>query len=243
MAKPDRQRVQATNKNLEINLEEMKQKLELDLLGVAPVDNTSPKEIKDCADSLLPNARSVVVFGKEIYKELVTLVKPSKEVGEAEPGALLKPHYAYLNGRMTKATYDVSRILRNKGYHTVPLPPVDCPTDQRKLIAIFPYKHAAVAAGLGTIGRNGLLITKQFGPRVRLACLLTDAPLDPTPIPEDTYCKDCQACIRVCPSQALQPPKEGEFYSMNKFACRTYRNTGLTCSMCIKACDNMQSRA
>jgi epoxyqueuosine reductase QueG len=233
--------IQKTGQNLDLDIQEMKQMLEIDLLGVARIDDSAPKEIRDCADSLLPGAKSAVVFGKEIYKELVDLVKPSKEVGEAEPGALLKPHYGYLNGRMTKATYDLSNILRNKGYHTLPLPPADCPTDQKTLIAIFPYKHAAVAAGLGTIGRNGLLITQEFGPRVRLACLLTDAPLEPTPVPEEKYCKDCQACIRICPAQALQPPEEGQFYSMNKFACQTYRNTGLTCSMCIKVCDSMRN--
>jgi epoxyqueuosine reductase QueG len=225
----------------DIDLQDMKQKLDVDLLGVAPIDDAAPKEIRDCANSLLPSVKAAVVFGKEIYKELVALVKPSKAVGEAEPGALLKPHYNYLNGRMTKATYDLSNILRYEGYRTLPLPPVDCPTDQRTLVAIFPYKHAAVAAGLGTIGRNGLLITKQFGPRVRLACLLTDAPLEPSPVPEEKFCKDCHACIRVCPAQALQPAKEGEFYSMNKFACRTYRQTGLTCSMCIKACDSARN--
>ena len=106
----------------------------------------------------------------------------------------------------------------------------------RTLIAIFPYKHAAVAAGLGTLGRNGLLITQEFGPRVRLAGLLTDAPLEQTPVPQENFCNDCHECISACPAQALQPPKDGEVYSINKFACRAYRQTGLTCSMCLKAC-------
>jgi epoxyqueuosine reductase QueG len=218
------------------NIQEMKRKFDLDLLGVSPIDDDSPEEIRSSAALLLPDARAVIVFGKEIYKELVDLIKPSKVVGEAEHAALLKPHYNYLNSRMTKALYDLSGVLRQKGFRTLPLPPADCPTDQRTLIAIFPYKHAAVAAGLGTIGRNGLLITEKFGPRIRLACLLTDAPLEPTPMPKENFCDDCHACIRSCPAQALQPPKNGEIYSINKFACRTYRQTGLTCSMCIKAC-------
>jgi len=218
------------------NIQEMKRKFDLDLLGVSPINDDSPEEIRSSAALLLPDARTVIVFGKEIYKELVDLIKPSKVVGAAEHAALLKPHYNYLNSRLTKAIYDLSGMLRQKGFRTLPLPPADCPTDQRTLIAIFPYKHAAVAAGLGTIGRNGLLITEKFGPRVRLACLLTDAPLEPTPISKENFCDDCHACIRACPAQALQPPKNGEIYSINKFACRTYRQTGLTCSMCIKAC-------
>jgi len=218
------------------NIQVMKQKLELDLLGVAQINDDSPEEIRTGAAALLPGARAVIVFGKEIYKELVDLIKPSKAAGEAEYAALLKPHYGYLNGRINKAIYDLSGTLRKEGHRTIPLPPADCPTDQRTLIAVFPYKHAAVAAGLGTIGRSGLLITKEFGPRVRLACLLTDAPLEPTPPPKELFCKDCGACIRACPTQALQAPKDGEIYSINKFACQAYRQTGLTCSMCIKAC-------
>jgi len=214
----------------------MKRKFDLDLLGVSLVNDDSFEEIRNNAALLLPSAKAVIVLGKEIYKEIVDLIKPSKVVGEAEHAALLKPHFNYLNGRMNRAIYDLSGELRKKGFRTLPLPPADCPTDQRTLIAIFPYKHAAVAAGLGTIGRSGLLITEKFGPRVRLACLLTDAPLEPTPMSNKNFCDDCQACIKACPAQALQPPKNGEIYSINKFACRTYRQTGLTCGMCIKAC-------
>ena len=218
------------------HIQNMKETLELDLLGVARIDDNAPMEIRDSAAALLPDAASVIVFGKEIYKELVALITPSREVGEAEPSALLKPHYNYLNGRISRAIYVLSEKLRKDGYQTLPLPPIDCPTDQRTLVAVFSYKHAAVAAGLGTIGRNGLLITPEFGPRVRLACLLTNAPLEPTPLPAENFCKDCQACIRACPSYALQKPAEGDIYAMNKFACRTYRQTGLTCSLCIQAC-------
>lgn len=220
---------------------DIKKQRDIDLFGVARIDESAPAEVRKSAEALLPGSRSVVVIGKEIYGEIVSLLKPSKEVGEADPGALLNPHYAYLNGRITKTVYDVAEQLRREGYRTMPLPPADCPTDQRTLIAIFPFKHAAVAAGLGTIGRNGLLITKDFGPRVRLACLLTDAPLESTPLPEKNFCNDCHACIRACPAGALQPPTDGGFYSINKFACQTYRHSGLVCSMCMKACHMARS--
>jgi epoxyqueuosine reductase len=215
---------------------QMKERLDLDLLGVAPIDNSSPIELKDCAQALMPTATSALVLGKEIYREIVSLLRPSKEVGEADPGELLKPHYNYLSGRLNKATYDLSDLFHKAGYRSLPLPSAGCPTDQRTLVAVFPYKHAAVTSGLGTIGRNGLLITEKFGPRVRLAAILTDAPMESTPVPKENFCDDCQACIDTCPAQALQPPEDDAFYAINKFACRTYRQTGLTCSMCIKAC-------
>ena len=174
-----------------------------------------------------------------MYKEVISLLKPSKEVGEAEFGELLGPHGEYLNGRLTKAAYDLAVLFRKEGYRTLPLPAVGGPTDQRSLTAIFSYKHAAELAGLGTIGKHSLLITPEFGPRVRLACLLTEAPLESSPIPKKEHCINCSACIEACPAQALEMPKGSQAYSINKFACRTYRQAGLTCGVCIKACDEV----
>ena len=67
MAELDRKSIQETEQNLELDLQEMKQKLEIDLLGIARIDDSAPKEIRDCADSLLPGAKAAVVFGKEIH--------------------------------------------------------------------------------------------------------------------------------------------------------------------------------
>ncbi|MBW1695491.1 MAG: epoxyqueuosine reductase [Deltaproteobacteria bacterium] len=222
-------------------LQDMKQRLELELLGVAQLGESTAVKVKQDAETLLPGATAVIVLGKEIYQEVVSLLKPSKEAGEAEAGALLNPHYTYLNGRLTKAIYDMAKLFRNQGFRALPLPPSGIPTDQRTLVSIFSYKHAAVSAGLGTIGRSGLLITRKFGPRVRLCALLTDAPLEQSPVPQESYCKDCHACIRVCPAHALETPNDGEFYSINKFACRSYRGVGFTCSMCMKVCQSGQN--
>jgi len=216
--------------------EEIKKKLGVELLGVASVDTSPSPELRNQALSLLPSAKSVAVLGKEIFKEVVTLLRPSKAAGEAEAGELLGPHSDYLNGRLTKAVYDLTEIFRQEGYRSLPLPAAGCPTDQRSLAAIFSYKHAAQLAGLGMMGRHSLLITPEYGPRVRLAGLLTEAPLEATFREQKDYCFNCQACIRECPAQALQVPPPGKAYAMNKFACRTYRQAGLTCSICMKTC-------
>ncbi|MGB9698596.1 MAG: hypothetical protein ACPL5I_04340 [Thermodesulfobacteriota bacterium] len=217
-------------------LEEMKKELEVELLGAASIDEKTHSEIKNQATSLLPGAKSVIVFGKEIFPEIVALLSPSKEAGAAERGELFGPHSDYLNSRLTRAVYDLAKFFHKKSFQCLPLPAAGCPTDQRFLKALFSYKHAAQLAGLGVIGRHGLLITPQFGPRVRLACLLTSAKVEPSPPRQENYCLDCTACIRACPAQALQMPQAGEQYGLNKFACRTYRQAGLTCSVCLKTC-------
>jgi reductive dehalogenase len=64
----------------------------------------------------------------------------------------------------------------------------------------------AMAAGLGELGRFGLLITKEFGPRVRLCKVFTDLPLSYDtyrPLGAKRFCEDCKKCATYCPSQAI----------------------------------------
>jgi epoxyqueuosine reductase len=65
-------------------------------------------------------------------------------------------------------------------------------------------KDAAALAGLGCIGRNNLLVTPDFGPRIRLRALFIDADLTPTGPIEYDPCATCRVdCRRVCPEQAM----------------------------------------
>ena len=66
-------------------------------------------------------------------------------------------------------------------------------------------KEAAIAAGLGCIGRNNLLVTPEFGPRVRLRAMTISVQLPPTgPIKYDP-CAGCDApCISHCPQNAFK---------------------------------------
>ena len=222
-------------------LEEMKSMFNVELIGVASVTRSGSKELKKYANALLPGARSVVVLGKEIFQEMVALLGTSKEVGEAFAGDYFLTHTEYINGRLTNAVHGMAGLLRDQGYRTLPMPTV-APTDQRFLKAVFSYKHAAELAGLGTVGRHTMLITPEFGSRIKLTCLLTEATLEPTPKSRKNYCIKCNACIKACPSKALQAPKKGQAYAMNPYACRTYRVSGLNCSVCMKACDESLSK-
>jgi epoxyqueuosine reductase len=218
-------------------MEKIKNQLDVELLGIVSLPTSTSDELKRRAISILPEVKSVVVLGKEIFREVVSLLKPRKEVGEAEYGELLGPHSDFLSGRLTGASHHLANLFRREGYRSLPLPAVGCPTDQRFMTALFSYKHAGELAGLGKIGRHSLLITPEFGPRVRLACVLTEAPLESSHLAQKDYCAHCDVCIRECPAQALAVPEGDEAYSMDKFACRTYRQAGLTCSVCMKVCD------
>ena len=65
-------------------------------------------------------------------------------------------------------------------------------------------KDAAALAGLGAIGRNNLLITPEFGPRVRLRALLIDVCFEAQPVSTFAPCEGCPApCRQACPRSAF----------------------------------------
>jgi len=107
----------------------------------------------------------------------------------------------------------------------------------------------AIDAGLGQLGRNGLLITPKYGPRVRLAKVITDMPLIPdAPIDFGVteFCEVCMLCARECPSESISlGPRtvEGRSPSNNpgvlKWHARhedCYDFNGFSCSNCKRVC-------
>lgn len=65
-------------------------------------------------------------------------------------------------------------------------------------------KDAAVLAGFGCIGKNNMLVTPAYGPRIRLRALFLEAEVDPTGPVEFDPCADCKVlCRRVCPENAM----------------------------------------
>ena len=65
-------------------------------------------------------------------------------------------------------------------------------------------KDAAVAAGLGVVGKNNILVTPRFGPRVRLRAMYLSADLPSTGPTSWDPCKDCaEFCRKACPQQAF----------------------------------------
>jgi hypothetical protein len=65
-------------------VQEMRSKLDVEIIGVASIGPSGPRDLTERAAALLPGARSVVLLGKEIYREVVALLQPSKGAGEAE---------------------------------------------------------------------------------------------------------------------------------------------------------------
>lgn len=103
----------------------------------------------------------------------------------------------------------------------------------------------AVDAGLGELGRFGYVITKQFGPRVRLAAVTTDLPLipdKPVDIGVEDFCKVCKKCAVCCPSQSIPMDEQAEYngtlrWKLNAETCFEYwGKIGTGCNICMRVC-------
>lgn len=218
-------------------LQDIIAKLDVNAAGIASLAEWKGTRLEETALRLLPQARSVVVFAMEIYPEVLALSSPEHITGAASLNDLLTSNVTYLYGRLTKAAFDVAKACHSVGLKALPLPAAGCPSDGRFLEAVFSYKHAGQAAGLGKIGWHSLLITPGFGSRVRLSACLTEAELQPTSINKMKFkCERCRLCLDICPAGALAEPEAGEPYIINKFACSSFVNASGGCSECMRVC-------
>lgn len=150
---------------------------------------------------------------------------------------------------LTKLQKRAVRYLKSRGYRTLAIPP---DSDRKKgtfvskLYSLFNHKMAATSAGIGWIGKNGLLISMDFGPRLSLATVLTDAPLEPDTPMEHSLCGDCTLCMQYCPSHAItgaQWSRSSPFVELVRLSdCRSHKTTKRVtdgkpnCGLCINIC-------
>ena len=146
-------------------------------------------------------------------------------------------HSSFISQQLDKVAYDLSGSLEKKGFKAYHQMASIGGVDQRYPVGLLSLKHLATKAGIGVLGRHSLLMTPQYGPRVRLTAIVTHSKLQPDkPISRD-FCKECESpCISLCPAKALKEPKGESPFEINRFACCQYLSTRPTCSICLKVC-------
>jgi len=113
------------------------------------------------------------------------------------------PHAQHV---LEDALVRLTGLMRRSGYRYFCFPaevdPMETPFSA-PLARRFSHKASATCAGLGWVGRHGLLIHPVYGPLMTWATLVTDAPLAMASPVTEGRCGDCTACLEVCPGDAL----------------------------------------
>lgn len=138
--------------------------------------------------------------------------------------------------RIANISISLATYIKNLGYHA-----------RAHLDGNYQVLATAVAhdAGLGELGRLGLLITPKHGPRVRTAVVSTDLPLiedRPINFGVQHFCEICKKCAENCPSQSIERGDKREVRGVTKWqskmeSCYKYwRSVGTDCSICLAVC-------
>ena len=157
-------------------------------------------------------------------------------------------HYRAANALLDRCALITCEMLRREGAAAYPIAASQSVHDRGdKYTGIYQHKSAAVAAGLGWIGKSALFVSPVHGPRVRLATVLTDAVLPSGAIPMESQCGDCTLCVKACPSGAIlgknyvRGMARDEIFDAEKCS-RHMKQTfghigrGAVCGLCMRAC-------
>ncbi len=178
------------------SVKEKARALGADLVGVASAAhmNEHPPDPQwpQTPGRLWPDCRSVIVVAKRMpwgaYRSLDQLVKRAT------------PHHVM--NRLDDIAYDLTCFIEDNGGHATPVPQqVTDSRLKRGTYGSLSLRHAAVEAGLGTLGLNMVLITPRFGPRVYVAAVLTDLELEVDGPMAEALClgPQCGRCLLAVP--------------------------------------------
>lgn len=129
-----------------------------------------------------------------------------KYLGKEDPKPYRDHFYEnhMLLGRVGLAMAD---MVKSAGHNAVALSPNGVYKEGsnifKGLVPPFSHRYGAVAAGLGAIGRSGNLMTPEYGSRVHLGSVITDAPLDADQPLDENPCDNCLTCVNACPAKFM----------------------------------------
>jgi epoxyqueuosine reductase QueG len=189
-----------------------------------------------------------IVIGKKLDDAVMDAV-------ESGPTAEYLDLYNQMNHDLSVLIHKIADELKQMNISSIVIEPTvsDDELDDeyyQTLRIDFSHKMAGTRAGLGWIGKTALFISKKFGPRLRLATLLTNHPLPYSNEPiEESQCGKCLLCVDQCPARAANGKlwninvDRDEFY--NPFKCRekclelsrqNMKQHASICGICVSVC-------
>ena len=209
-----------------------------DLVGITAMDHRwlYTEKFSDISGTARPN---------DIPEDLSTVIVTA----QAMDYSLIRTAPSALSGAATGLGYShdalvvlsLAQYLRNLGYRAI--------ASMNDSSLAIPF---ALQAGLGEYSRLGLLITKEFGPRVRLGKVFTDLPLafdEPIRFGVKEFCDSCRRCADACPVGAIPhgDPSLKRYNESNLKGVRKWSVDGekcfgywtaqnSDCAICVRVC-------
>ena len=202
-----------------------------DLCGISNIDRFDNAPVGFHPHDIYKECNSVIVFAKRMPHGL-EYINPRIVYNHANEMSI---------NIIDKISYEASITIEQSGCIAIPLP-CDGPyeyweKENLKGVGILSMRHMAVLAGLGSLGKNTLLINKLYGNFITLGAILTDLDLKSDPLSKNLCIDKCSLCIDNCPVGAL----DGK--TTNQKLCRPHTYTTndrgfdvVNCNKCRTIC-------
>jgi reductive dehalogenase len=205
--------------------------MDFEIANVDPGATAKPQYLQDGTLQIPATMKSVISLAFEMDYEGI----------EANPTQL--GDAATMDGysKMAITAGALAKFLMGLGYNAIP-----CGNNTGLSIPM------AIDAGLGELGRLGILITPKYGPRIRLSKVITDLPMaydQPIQFGVKEFCDNCGKCAKACPVQAIShgPQTDSALntssnpgvmkWPVDAEKCYiSWASHGSGCAMCIKVC-------
>lgn len=209
-----------------------------DIYGIADFNKNRDELVETYGEDICKYPYAIAIGHKMIEEIIETIPKTYNDDKLAQ--AYLD-EYFNSHQRVSKIANEIVEEIEKEGYHAIVLD-VSGKSEKLNLKQSFSNKASAHLAGIGWLGKDNLLTTKEFGPRLTWATILTDMPLgEYAGNPMESLCDDCTICVKACPGKAIiddpdpkvsySPKKCGEFLSK-----RQEEGHPVACGMCLYIC-------
>ena len=205
-----------------------------DVCGFADIDRFAGAPEGFSPTDVYAGCQTVIVFGVALPKG-TAMISPR----------LVYHHFneAIINHEIDRIALQLAKEIEKKcGGFTVPVP-CDSPyeywdAERNEGRGLLSMKHAAVCAGLGTLGKNTLLLNSLYGNMLNIGVVLTDLILPSDPLAESICIDGCTKCVDSCPTGAIQngtvDQKLCRAFTYGQKTAKGYETT--ECNLCRTVC-------
>ena len=192
-----------------------------DIVGIGSIDRWSTAPIQMDPKQIMPNAKSVIAMGFRVLRGSLRGIEEGTYFSNYSAMGYGGITYLY----MPMTVINLAKMIEDAGYEAVPMGhqsdwrAIDNEGFMRENYSrpvapgkaapdvMISMRIAGYLCGLGEIGYSKMLLTPEFGPRLRVGIIITELELEPDPVMEPgTLCNRCMACVRECPGGCI--PKD-----------------------------------